>query len=53
MQIGRTKNAEWAGPAGTKTFRPGPESPAPVRPGRAAFLVVFTWESEEKIAFFL
>ena len=34
--------AAQSGPA-----RPGPESPDPGRPGRAAFLVVFTWESEE------
>ena len=33
--------------------RPGPESPNPGRPGREAFLVVITWESEEKLPFFL
>ena len=42
-----------AGPGRTDTFRPGLESPDPGRPGRAAFLVVITWESEENIPFFL
>ena len=47
--VSRALTSEWAGPAG-----PGfAESPDPGRPGRAAFLVVFTWESEEKIPFFL
>ena len=44
---------EWAGPARDFSARPGPESPDPGRPGRAAFLVVITWESEEGFPFFL
>ena len=52
---------EWAGPAaalraGLRHFGParrGPESPDAGRPGRAAFLVVIAWESEEGFPFFL
>ena len=44
---------EWAGPARDFSARPGPESPDRGRPGRAAFLVVITWESEEGFPFFL
>ena len=41
------------GLCGLRLSQPGPESPDPGRPGWAAFSVVFTWESEEKIPFFL
>ena len=47
---GSGQAAEWAGPGRAETFRPGPESPDP---GRTAFLVVITWESEEKLKFLL
>ena len=42
-----------AGLRGSGPPWPGSESPDPGCPGRAAFLVVIAWESEEKLEFFL